>query len=93
MSTAEWMAGYRQSIHDNEPQRYLDMLKKARQRARKARRLKHEQRLKELADDPVALRHYLKKRNAQMRAWQRPRMRQSRHRLYNDSIFALEEFG
>jgi hypothetical protein len=93
VSSAEWMATYRQNLRDNDPESYLKMLKRERSRSRRAHRVKHERRLKELEGDPAGLARYLARRAAALRQWRTPKMRRSRHRLYNDSIAALEQFS
>lgn len=92
MSTAEWMAHHRETMRNYEPEKYLKTLKKARQRSRKAQKQKVERRLKELEGDPVALASYLKRRAAALSHWRKSNTRRSRHRLYNDSILALEQY-
>ncbi len=62
MSSAEWMAEYRQRMREDDPKKYIEYLARARLRQAKKRKEKHQRRLEELKDKPEMLQKYLRLR-------------------------------
>ncbi len=62
MSSAEWMAEYRQRMREDEPKKYLEYLAREALRQARKRREKHQRILAELKEKPEALAAYLRLR-------------------------------